>query len=93
MWLEKDELVVRSLRTWEALELELCKGRNLNKSNHEAGEWVHAGNSQCSHCEGHSEIQRFVSRDREFKLDASDRDAVRGPRGKTQSAAGAVVAQ
>lgn len=26
MWLEKDELVVRSLRTWEALELELCKG-------------------------------------------------------------------
>lgn len=45
MWFEKDELVVRSLRTWEALKLELCKGRNLNKGNHGDGEWVHAGNS------------------------------------------------
>lgn len=40
MWFEKDELVVRSLRTWEALELELCKGGGeQNKSNHEDGEW------------------------------------------------------
>lgn len=28
MWFENDELVVRSLRTWEALVLELCKGED-----------------------------------------------------------------
>lgn len=32
---------------------------------------VHAENSQCSHCEGHREIERFVSRDCESKFDAS----------------------
>lgn len=43
---------------------------------------VHAGNSQCSHCEGHSEIERFVSRDRESKLDASNQRCGERAKGK-----------
>lgn len=43
---------------------------------------VHAGNNQCSHCEGHSEIKRFVSRDREFKLDAFNQRCGEKAKGK-----------
>lgn len=43
---------------------------------------VHAGNSQCSHCEGHSEIERFLSRDCESKLDASNQRCSERAKGK-----------
>lgn len=43
---------------------------------------AHAGNSQCSHCEGHSEIERFVSRDCESKLDASNQRCGERAKGK-----------
>lgn len=42
-------------------------GKNLSKGNHGNRGW-----DACFHCEGRSEIQRFVSQDYESQFDASD---------------------